>query len=120
MKTAIIVLGHGSKRQESGAPVTELTTALKSAGCFEIVEHAFLQYAAPTIEDAVGSCRRQGAGKIVIVPFFVQPGAHVMKDIPDKLEKLKRCYPNVVFTVTDYVGAHPMMLDIVADLARKC
>jgi sirohydrochlorin ferrochelatase len=119
MKTAIIVLGHGSRRQESGAPVVGLTTALKSAGRFEIVEHAFLQYSVPTIEDAVGSCLQQGAGKIVIVPFFLQAGAHVMKDIPDLLENLRRRHPRILFTVTDYVGAHPMIADIVVDLARK-
>jgi sirohydrochlorin ferrochelatase len=94
-------------------------TAVKSTGRFEIVEHAFLQYSVPTIDDAVGICLKQGAGKVVIVPFFVQPGAHVMKDIPELLEKLRRRYPGVLFTVTDYVGSHSMMADIVADLAKK-
>jgi sirohydrochlorin ferrochelatase len=119
MKTAIIVLGHGSRRQESGEPFADLMTAVRSAGNFEIVEHAFLQYSVPTIDDAVGSCLKRGVGKVVIVPFFVQPGAHVMKDIPELLEKLRRRHPGILFTLTDYVGSHPLMVDIVVDLAKK-
>ena len=120
MKTAIIVLGHGSRHQESEEPFAILSAAVKAASGFEIVEHAFLQYSGPTIDAAVGSCLKQGSVKIIIVPFFLQSGAHVTKDIPDLLAKLRQRYPDILFTVTDYVGAHPVMATIVADLAKKC
>jgi sirohydrochlorin ferrochelatase len=49
----------------------------------------------------------------------MQSGMHVTKDIPAFLEKSKQKHPTLDIRVTDYVGAHPLMEQIVADLIRK-
>jgi sirohydrochlorin ferrochelatase len=116
VKTAVVILGHGSRRQGAGDPLAGLVSAVKSDGGIEIVEHAFLQYVPPSLPDVVARCVDQGAERVVIVPFFVQPGAHVTKDIPAVVEQLRRKYPRVVFAVTDHVGGHPLMKRIVTDL----
>ncbi len=85
----------------------------------EIVEHAFLQYVPPSLPDMVAHCVSKGAERVVIVPFFVQPGAHVAKDIPEAVEQLRRKYPRVIFSVTDHVGVHPLMTEIVKDLVAN-
>jgi sirohydrochlorin ferrochelatase len=55
----------------------------------------------------------------VIVPFFMQAGSHVTKDIPDFLDKARARHPECNFRLTDYVGAHPLMAQIVMDLVGK-
>jgi len=85
----------------------------------DIVEYAYLQYAQPTPEEAVERCVQQGAKKIVIIPYFMQAGVHVTKDIPAFLEKVKQKHPTLDVRVTDLVGAHPLMEQIVADLIGK-
>ena len=57
--------------------------------------------------------------RIVIVPFFMQPGAHVAKDIPVLAEKAKKQYPAIDIVVTDYAGTHHLMTKIVVDLVGK-
>jgi sirohydrochlorin ferrochelatase len=83
-----------------------------------VVEQAFLQYVPPSLEETVSRCVEQGAGRIIIVPFFVQPGAHVTRDIPKAVVGFEQRYPQVRFIVTGHVGGHPMMAQIVEDLVQ--
>jgi sirohydrochlorin ferrochelatase len=119
MKTAVIILGHGSRGNGNDAAIKRVVEAIKMSRSHEIVEYAFLQYVQPTPDEALDRCIRQGAKKIVIVPFFMQAGAHVTQDIPDFLDKSRTQHPTLDIRVTDYVGAHPLMERIVADLIRK-
>lgn len=118
-KTAVVILGHGSKNSGSGDAVRQIAAEVKRLGAYEIVEYAFLQYAVPTPQDALESCIRQNVERIVIVPFFMQPGAHVVRDIPELVEKAKRQYPKIDIVVTDYAGKHPLMAKIVEALVRQ-
>jgi sirohydrochlorin ferrochelatase len=91
---------------------------MKKSGS-DIVEHAFLQYVPPAPQEALERCVRQNAGRIVIVPFFLQAGAHVTRDIPALVDEARKAYPGIEIIVTDYVGAHPLMAKIVTELAEK-
>ncbi|MCK9420692.1 MAG: CbiX/SirB N-terminal domain-containing protein [Nitrospirae bacterium] len=119
MKTAVIILGHGSRSGGNDVAIKRIVASIRESMSSDIVEYAYLQYAQPTPDEVLDRCIRQGAKKIVIIPFFMQSGVHVAKDIPAFLEKAKQKYPALDIRVTDYVGAHPLMEQIVADLIRK-
>jgi sirohydrochlorin ferrochelatase len=116
VKTAVIILGHGSKSSGSGDSLRQVAAEVKKLGVYEVVEYAYLQYADPTPKSAFESCMRENVERIVIVPFFMQPGAHVARDVPALAEKVKRQYPTVDIVVTDYAGSHPLMTKIIVDL----
>jgi sirohydrochlorin ferrochelatase len=117
VKTAVIILGHGSRGNGNDAALRRMAEEIKRTGG-EIVEYAFLQYAEPTVDVALDRCIEQGAKEIVIVPFFMQAGAHVMRDVPAFLDKARMQHPKLVIRATDHVGAHPLMTRIVMDLVR--
>ena len=119
MKTAVIILGHGSKSTAADEAIQRTAAGVKKLGGYELVEYAFLQYGKPTPQNALESCIGQKAERIVIVPFFMQSGEHVTKDIPAFVEKAGKQYPNIKIVVTDYVGSHPLMAKIVLDLVGK-
>lgn len=119
MKTAVIVLGHGSRQAGADAPLAKLAAGLRSSGGYAMVEQAFLQYVTPTLAETVAKCIAGGAERIVIVPFFLQPGAHVTRDIPEEVSAQGRKYPAVRFSVTGHVGGHPLMAKIVEDLVSN-
>lgn len=119
MKTAVIILGHGSRSGGADDTVKRAAVEVKKRGGYEIVEHAFLQYVQPTPHEALENCARQGANRVVIVPFFMQPGAHVTKDIPAFVEKAKKQHPHLDIMVTDIVGTHALMIDIVLALLEN-
>ena len=118
MRTAVIILGHGSRSTGSEAAVKAVAAEMRHAG-HAIVEHAFLQYVPPTPQDALGRCIEQKADRIVIVPFFLQAGAHVTKDIPELVERARKAHPGVEIVVTEYVGAHPLMAKVVEELVKQ-
>ncbi len=119
MKTAVIILGHGSKSKGAGNVIRKIVAEVKKLGGYEIVEYAFLQYVRPTPHDALERCFRRKAEKIVVVPFFMQSGAHVTRGIPELVVRARKQYPDIEIAVTDYAGAHPLMAKIVVDLVGK-
>jgi len=118
VKTAVIILGHGSRSAGSEAALQAVVAEMKKGG-HAIVEHAFLQYVPPAPREALERCIGQRAERIVIVPFFLQAGAHVTRDIPALLSEARKEHPGIEIIVTDYVGAHPLMAKIVEELADK-
>lgn len=118
MKTAVIILGHGSKSAGADEAIRRIAAEVKKLGGHEIVESGFLQYASPALKDVLENCIRQKAERIVIVPFFMQSGAHVTKDIPGVVEKTRKQHPGIDIVVTEYAGMHPLMAKIVEDLVK--
>ncbi len=119
VNTAVIVLFHGSRAGEAGEAVRRVISEVRRRGKYEIVEGAFLRHAEPGLMDVIQNCVQRHVGKIVIVPFFLQIGRHVTADIPALVEEVRKRYPGLRISMTDAVGSHPGMIDIVLDLARK-
>lgn len=119
MKSAVIILGHGSRSADANKSIQRTAVAVKKRGGFEIVEQAFLQHTLPALMETIEACARKNAERIVIVPFFMQPGAHVTRDIPALIEQARKKHPGIEILVTDFAGSHPLMAEIVMDLAGK-
>lgn len=119
MKKAIIILGHGSRVSGNDTTLKRLAEEIERSNGGEIIEYAYLQYAQPTADAALNRCIKQGAKEIVIVPFFLQAGAHVTRDIPDFLDKARAQHPECSIRSTDYVGTHLLMAQIVIDLVQN-
>lgn len=119
MKTAIVILGHGSRSGGADDSIQQAAARLRKNSSYEMVAHAFLQHASPGWREVLENCIRQQVKKVVIVPFFMQSGTHVATDIPELVRNAKKKYPHIEIVVTDYVGRHPLMVDIIADLISK-
>jgi sirohydrochlorin ferrochelatase len=119
MKTAVIILFHGSRSDRAGGPVEKIIASVRERGGYHLVERAFLQHAEPDLPSAVERAVAQGAGRIVVVPFFMQTGAHVTADIPDAVRNIRQRHPGLELEVTAAVGTHDLMTEIVVDLVGK-
>jgi sirohydrochlorin ferrochelatase len=119
VKSAVIILGHGSRSEGADKAVQRVAAEVKKRGGYEVVEQAFLQHTPPGLIDAIEACVRKDAGRIVIVPFFMQSGAHVTRDIPALIEEARKKHSGVEILMTDFVGAHPLMTEIVMELVGR-
>ncbi len=119
MNTAVIILFHGSKTEGSKRAVKRIIADVRKRGDYDFVSEAYLQYGSPKVSDAIDNCVKQHAKDIVIVPFFMQPGAHVTRDIPTFIQGVKKKHPDIEIRVADFVGVHTLMTDIVLDLVKK-
>ena len=84
-----------------------------------IVEAAHMELAEPSIETAVQRCVERGATRIVLAPYFLAPGKHWHKDLPQLTEAA--CKPlGVSWLVAQPIGLHEAMADIIDDRVTHC
>lgn len=119
MKTAVIILFHGSRSERAGAAVEDIISSVRARGGYDLVERAFLQHAAPDLPSAIERVAAQGVQRIVVVPYFMQTGTHVTADVPDVVREVRKLRPGIEIVVTPAVGTHELMAEIVVDLVRK-
>jgi len=117
--TALLVMVHGSPRPASNATMFQVVDVIKERGRFPIVEVGFMECNEPTIPEAIATCVRRGAQRVIAVPFFLHAGTHVADDLPSLLEDAALTYDGVEFRLGDYVGADGLMDEILVDRVRE-
>lgn len=118
MQTALLLIAHGSREPEANADLYHVVAEMRRRGAYPIVEAAFLELAQPDGDEAGRRCVEQGAGSVVILPYFLSAGVHVRRDLTGIRERLSAAFPNVQFALAEPLGRHPLLIDIVAERAR--
>jgi sirohydrochlorin ferrochelatase len=117
--TAIVLLGHGSRLSDANRALEDVARDLRELLGGGWVEVAYLQLARPTLPDAVAGCVQAGADRIMIQPFFLFPGAHVLEDIPQTVETLRREHPRVEILLAPHLGAHRKLAEIALERLQE-
>lgn len=116
----IIVVDHGSRRDESNKLLLEVVAMFREQSGYGIVEPAHMELAEPTVKTAFDRCVQQGAKLIVVHPYFLAPGRHWKNDIPALAAQAARIHPSVKFLVTAPLGLHPLMAKIMQQRIEDC
>ena len=114
----VIVVDHGSKREESNIYVQEMARLFLHHADVEIVEPAHMELASPDINAAYQACVARGAQYIVVHPYFLAPGRHWHKDIPELARQAARQHPETSCVVTPPLGIHKSIIDVMATRIR--
>ena len=112
MKTAILLLGHGSPRQEANDSLVRTASMIKMVGGYDMVTAAFMEFGKPDIQTGVKQCVDEGAEKIIFMPYFLYMGAHVSKDLPGEMEEAKKKYPSIEMIMTEPLGEDPKLAEV--------
>src|SRR5262245_43831329 len=101
MKTGIIIVDHGSRREESHLMLEELAGLFpkRFADTYGIVEPAHMELAEPSIATAYARCVARGAQRVVVCPFFLGPGKHWTQDIPRLTAEAAQQFPQTRYHV---------------------
>ena len=122
MQTGIIIVDHGSTRDESNKMLEELASifARKFREKYEIVEPAHMELAEPSIATAYARCVERGATKVVVTPFFLGPGKHWTGDIPSLTAAAARDFPHTSYHVTMPLGIDELILELLNKRVQFC
>jgi sirohydrochlorin ferrochelatase len=118
--TAIIVVDHGSRLQQSNRMLVEVAAAYCQQYGWTIVEPAHMELAEPTIATAFNRCVQQGARRVIVFPYFLGPGNHSTKDIPRLVAEAAASYSGVRYLVASPIGLHPSILQVIDDRIDEC
>lgn len=115
-KTGLLILGHGSKLAEANDTLRRVAGSIKErASAYSNVVPAFLQMERPDFRAAVDALAADGVEDIVVMPYFLYPGAHVTRDLPAEIEAAKARHPGIRFAVTGNIGYHEKLIEIVLE-----
>jgi sirohydrochlorin ferrochelatase len=122
MQTGIIIVDHGSRREESNQMLEEIASLFQKrfAEMYEIVEPAHMELAEPSIASAYARCAQRGATRIIVCPFFLGPGKHWTQDIPRLTAEAAQQFPQTQYHVTRTLGIDDLILDLLEKRIRSC
>ncbi|WP_298440223.1 CbiX/SirB N-terminal domain-containing protein [Geobacter sp.] len=115
MKTAILLMAHGSRIPEANDAVNEIAALVKEMTGYEIVEVSFREQHLPNIQEGVDACVAKGAERVLLMPYFLFVGAHVQEDLPEEMAEAKRRHPNVEFAMGGHLGVHRKLAEVAVD-----
>ena len=119
-ETGIIVVDHGSRRAESNDRLHDVVALYAKTSPYSIIEPAHMELAEPSISVAFAKCVEQGARLVVVNPYFLLPGRHWNKDIPELTAAAAAEHPGVKHLVTSPLGIHPLMAEIMQSRIDQC
>lgn len=115
MRRAILLVDHGSRREEANAVVGEIAELIRKAAPECIVRIAHMELAAPTVAEAIAACATEGADEIVVHPYFLGPGTHTTRDIPRQVREAGARHPTLEIRISDPLGPHPKIAEVVLE-----
>jgi sirohydrochlorin ferrochelatase len=115
---AVVLVDHGSRRDEANALVGELARALAPEPG-RIVKTAHMEIAEPTLAQAIEACVAEGAAEITVLPVFLAPGRHTLEDVPAQATEAAARHRGVVVRVAEPIGRHPLLVEILRERLRE-
>jgi sirohydrochlorin ferrochelatase len=105
MRRGLVLVAHGSRRASSNEEVRQVAAQLaeKAGAEYEMVLAAFLELAEPLIPAGVQYCLDSGMEEVVVLPYFLSAGRHVVEDIPAEVAKVDNS-SGAAIRIAPYLG----------------
>ena len=118
---ALIILAHGSRKQESNQEIENLTNDVRALVKreFDIVGYAFLEIAEPSLTNSIEKLVSKNISEITIFPYFLNSGVHIKNDIPDIVKNAHSKHPGCKFIILPPIGAYKEMPKIILEQLKS-
>jgi sirohydrochlorin ferrochelatase len=117
--TAVLLIAHGSRHAPANGDLHRVAARIAEGGDYAIVEPAFLELAEPDIPTAGALCVARGARRVLMIPYFLSAGVHLLRDLTAAREDLARRHPGVEFRLGAPLGPDPLLEQLVATRIRQ-
>ena len=117
MERALVLFAHGARAASWAVPFQRLRELAAQQRPGVAVSLAFLELMTPSLPDEVEALVARGVREVTVVPIFLGQGGHLLRDLPQLLERLRASHPQVRFTSVPAVGEDP---DVLAAMAAYC
>jgi sirohydrochlorin ferrochelatase len=115
VKPAILLVDHGSRHREANLQLEWLAERVRERVPGRIVEIAHLELAAPDLSAGIDACVAAGAREIVVHPFFLTPGRHLTRDIPERVREAADRHEGLRVRISPPLGLHEKLVDVVLE-----
>jgi cobalt/nickel transport system ATP-binding protein len=116
--TAVVAVSRGSSDPDANADLFKVARLLGDGGRAEFVEAAFVSLAPPSVPAALERCRRLGAERIAVVPYFLFTGVLVER-IRAQARAWAREHPGIEVRPGEELGPDHRLAQLVLDRYRE-
>lgn len=113
-EVTVLLVGRGSTDPDANAEVHKAARLLWEGRGYAGVETAFVSLAAPDVPSGLERCRKLGARRIVVLPYFLFTGI-----LPDRVrrqtEEWAGAHPEIEVRSAEVIGPEPELLDLVME-----
>lgn len=117
-KVGVLLIAHGSRNPQANDDLFSLVERFRTRG-FPISEASFLELAKPDILDGGKKCVEKGAALVIMLPYFLSAGIHVVEDLIESKMQLEAFYPSIDFYLAKPLGPHPLLETILEQRLRE-
>ncbi len=110
---AVILLGHGSRVPEAGKDMEKVAARLRDKYGYPVVEVCFMSRLGPHFPEVFEKCANLGATRVVVIPYFLHSGLHLVLDVPEMLQEQAKRFPAVTLQMGRGFGFDEMLVDLV-------
>lgn len=108
----ILLLGHGSRDPAAVEEFERFVAFFKEWSGFPRISPGYLEWASPSIPEAIDRAVAEGAGRIWAYPLFLFPGRHLLTDIPQRLSEAGARHRNTAIHFGEAMHRHPKLLEL--------
>ena len=111
----IVIAGHGSRDPEGVREFERLVQLIQKRARGRRVNHGFLEFARPTIEEAIRANIAAGAESVAVVPGVLLAATHAKNDIPSEVLALRQEFPQTKVHYGAALQMHPLVLKLMRE-----
>ena len=119
VKTAVLLIGHGSRARNANDALIHVVDHFQKAWPHRILKAAFLEISPPSIPEGIDLCVAEGAERIIVIPYFLFRGNHVKVDLPVFIKEGRKKYPDIDVILGPHLGFHPKIIEIVDERIQQ-
>src|SRR4051812_28810632 len=112
MSDALLIAAHGSRDEAGLAEFWDLADAWQALRPDRLQGAGFLEFARPTIGEAIDELVDRGAKRVVVVPAMLMAAGHVKNDVPSEIQEGRVRHPGVSFHMAGALDIHPALLEL--------
>jgi sirohydrochlorin ferrochelatase len=112
MSEALLIAAHGSRDAAGVTEFRELAETWRQLRPDRLQAAGFLEFARPTIGEAIDDLVAKGARRIVVAPAMLMAAGHVKNDVPSEIHEAQSRHSGVAFAMARALDIHPALLEL--------
>jgi len=118
-KQALLLVDHGSTRDDANDLLPKVARMVMEISGFEIVCYAHMELAEPTIQQGFDACIAAGAGEVIVHPYFLGPGRHSISDIPRMVAQAATRHAGASYRITEPLGLDAKISHLILERVQQ-
>jgi sirohydrochlorin cobaltochelatase len=117
--SALILFAHGARDARWAVPFEGVLARVAQAAPEREPMLAFLEFMAPTLDDAVARQVGRGHRSVRVVPLFLGPGGHLRAEVPALVDAARAAHPGVDIVLMPAAGEDAGVIAALADYCLR-